>query len=305
MSPRTLLANGLDAGDVLGMVAAVAAACLFGVAAVVQAHGVRRSEAAMDTLAGFVRGAVRNPLLLLVVAAYLGGFVLHAVSIWYLPLYLAQATVALSLPVTALTARRLRERLGIVEWAAIAAIVVGLALVVAGSDEPGESRSSVPLAVALWVGVSALVVAVRLHPPGRPSTGLAAGILGAIAGLGYAGSAIAVRGVSLPLDVPVAGAALAVPSYGLVAFWVYSVALGQAAVVSSSAPLVVGQTLVPALVGILALGDSMRAGWAVGVCAGMALAAGGALVLGRATASPGLSEGGSAAERRGLGGSRT
>ena len=42
-----------------------------------------------------------HPLILLVVAAYLAGFVLHAVAIWLLPLYLAQAAIALSLPVTA------------------------------------------------------------------------------------------------------------------------------------------------------------------------------------------------------------
>ena len=37
--------------------------------------------------------------------AYLAGFVLHAVAIWLLPLYLAQAAIAMSLPVTAVTRR--------------------------------------------------------------------------------------------------------------------------------------------------------------------------------------------------------
>ena len=46
---------------------------------------------------------------MLVVAMYLGGFVLHAVAIWFLPLYLAQATISLSLPVTVLVSRRLSE----------------------------------------------------------------------------------------------------------------------------------------------------------------------------------------------------
>lgn len=292
----------MSSSTLVGLIAAATAACLFGVAAVAQAHGVRRSTDAMDTLAGFVRSAVRNPYLVAVVAAYLAGFVLHAVSIWYLPLYLAQATVALSLPVTALTARRLRERLGVAEWLAIVAIVVGLALVVIGSDKPGDSRSSLPLSIALWVGVTVLVLAVRLRR--RETSGLAAGILGAIAGLGYAGSAIAVRGVSMPVDGPVAAAMLAVPTYGLVAFWVYSLALGQAAVVSSSAPLVVGQTLVPAIIGIVALGDSIRDGWILGVCAGMALAIGGAITLGRATASPSVAEGTASWEQPGLGGSQ-
>ena len=48
---------------------------------------------------------------MLVVAAYLVGFVLHAVAIWLLPLYLAQALVAMSLPVTALASHRVEDEL--------------------------------------------------------------------------------------------------------------------------------------------------------------------------------------------------
>ena len=85
-------------------------------------------------------------------------------------------------------------------------------------------------------------------------------------------------------------AALAVPAYGLLAFWLYSLALGRSAVASSSAPLVVGQTLVPALVGIWVLGDSVRDGWAAAVTIGMAAAIGGAIVLSRTTAGEPLIE---------------
>ena len=95
-----------------------------------------------------------------------------------------------------------------------------------------------------------------------------------MAGLGYAGSAIAVRGVTWPLDVPVVAAALAVPVYGLLAFWLYSLALNKSAVANSSAPLVVGQTLVPAIVGIWLLGDSVREGWVAAVVLGMTLRGG-------------------------------
>src|SRR5690349_5080751 len=106
---------------VVGLAAAVVAAGLFGIGAVLQAHGVRSESEPMDTLRDFVRTGLRNRFILGVVAAYLAGFVLHAVSIWYLPLYLAQSAVALSLPVTALSAARLRERLGLGEWLAVLA----------------------------------------------------------------------------------------------------------------------------------------------------------------------------------------
>ena len=49
--------------------------------------------------------------MLLVVAAYLVGFVLHAAAIWLLPLYLAQALVAMSLPVSALASHRVEDAL--------------------------------------------------------------------------------------------------------------------------------------------------------------------------------------------------
>ena len=55
--------------------------------------------------------SVRDVRTMLVVAAYLVGFVLHAGAIWLLPLYLAQALVAMSLPVTALASHRVEDRL--------------------------------------------------------------------------------------------------------------------------------------------------------------------------------------------------
>lgn len=267
-------------GTALGLSAAVLAAALFGVAAVLQAYGVRTEAAPIDSLREFVTAAVRNRAIMLVVAAYLAGFVLHAVSIWYLPLYLAQAAVALSLPITALSAARLRERLGRADWAAVGAIVLGLVLVSLGAGDPGPGRSSPAFAVALWVGVAVLALA------GFSGRVVSAGALGTVAGLGYAGSAIAVRGVTWPLDVPVVAAALAVPAYGLLAFWLYSLALNKSAVANSSAPLVVGQTLVPAIVGIWLLGDAVREGWVAAVVVGMAFAVAGAVLLSRTTVGP-------------------
>ena len=264
----------------LGLTAAVLAATLFGVAAVLQAHGVRTETAPIDSLREFVDAAVRNRAIMLVVAAYLAGFVLHAVSIWFLPLYLAQAAVALSLPITALSAARLRERLGLADWAAVGAVVTGLVLVSLGAGAPGAGRSSPVFAATLWAGVAVLAL---LGFSGRL---VSAGALGTVAGLGYAGSAIAVRGVTWPLDVPVMAAALAVPVFGLLAFWLYSLALNKAAVASSSAPLVVGQTLVPALVGLWLLGDSIREGWVAAVVLGMTLAVAGAVLLSRTTVGP-------------------
>ena len=78
-------------------------------------------------------------------------------------------------------------------------------------------------AVAIWVGVAVLALA------GWRGVRLGGGVLGALAGLGYAGSAIAVRGVGTPVEPPVVACAAAVGVYGLLAFWLYSLGAGPGA----------------------------------------------------------------------------
>ena len=271
----------MSTGQVLGLVAGLAAALLFGLAAVAQAHAVRRFDTAPAHLGGFVLRSVRDPWILGVVVAYLAGFVLHAMAIWLLPLYLAQAAIATSLPVTAVTSTLLlHERLTPAHWSAIVAVTVGLALLSAGSGEVGSIVVDARFAVAIWLGVAALALA------GWRAGHLGGGVLGALAGLGYAGSAMAVRGVGLPVGPAIAACAVAVGVYGLVAFWLYSLGLDRAPVSTATAPLIVGQTFVPGVVGVLLLGDGVRPGWWPAVVAGLVLAVGGAILLGRSAAGP-------------------
>lgn len=257
----------------VGLVVALAAAVLFGLAAVAQAHAVRRGDLTSGGLAGFVRRAARDPWTVAVVVAYLVGFVLHAVSIWLLPLYLAQATISLSLPVTALSSQFLRERLDAVDWAAITAVTGGLVLVAYGSGEPGDVVTSTWFVLALALGAGVLLLLAGRHAR------MAGGTLGVLAGLGYAGSAIAVRGVEASWSPEVVVAAVCVPVFGLVAFWSYSLGMERATVSTATAPMIVGQTLVPAVVGVAFLDDAVRSGWWLGVLLGLGLALGGATVL--------------------------
>jgi drug/metabolite transporter (DMT)-like permease len=257
----------------VGLAAALGAAALFGWAAVVQARAVRAMPGTEERLGSFVRAAARDPLILLVVGAYLAGFVLHAVSIWLLPLYLAQAAISLSMPVTAvLSAHRLHEPLGPARWTAVGAVTVGIALLAAGAGAPGAVTTSWAFALSLVLGLAAVTVA-GLAARGRPA------LLGAIAGCGYAGSALAVRGVGAEISGPVVVAALAVPAFGLVAFWLYSLALAKTGVASATAALIVLQTFVPAAIGIALLGDEVRAGWWPAVAAGLVLGVMGAVAL--------------------------
>jgi hypothetical protein len=206
---------------------------------------------------------------------YLVGFLLHAAAILLLPLYLAQALVAMSLPVTAIASHRLEDRLQRTGWVAIGVVTLGPVLLSLGAGEPGEVQTTTGFVVALWVGVAALCLASAAgrHLPGP--------LLGLLAGLGYAGSAISVRGVGTPVDTGVVIAALAVPSYSLVAFWLYSLGMHRAAVPATTAALIVAQTFVPAAVGVALLGDTVREGWWPAVTLGLLLSTTGAVVLGQ------------------------
>lgn len=259
---------------ILGLLAGVGASALFGAAAVLQAHAVRQLDRGARKLGSFVADAVRHPLLVLVVVAYLGGFLLHAVAIWLLPLYLAQASIALSLPIAALGAHRVSEHASTRQWAAVSVIVLGLFLLAAGAGDPGTVRVSATFVAAMYAGAVALLVAASIgqQPPGV--------WFGTLAGLAYAGSALAVRGVTWPASPLVVLAAVAVSVFGLLGFWLYSTGLERGGVSTVTAPMIVGQTAVPGVLGVLALGDGVRPGWWLAIVAGLLLAMGGAVLVG-------------------------
>jgi drug/metabolite transporter (DMT)-like permease len=257
----------------LGLGAGLLSAAVFGVAAVVQAGAVRRYPETPDRLVGFVARSLRDGRMMVVVAAYLLGFLLHAVAIWYLPLYLAQALVAMSLPVAALVSHRVEDALRRSGWVAVCLVTVGLVLLSLGAGEPGAVVTTNTFVALLWLGVAALALASLAG--GR----LAGPLLGLLAGLGYAGSAISVRGVGTPVEAVVVAAALAVPSFSLVAFWLYSLGMHGAAVPSTTASLIVTQTFVPAAVGVAFLGDGVRDGWWPAIWLGLALSTVGAVLL--------------------------
>jgi drug/metabolite transporter (DMT)-like permease len=262
----------------LGVALGLVSAAVFGIAAVVQAQAVRGFESAPDGLWGFITRSVRDGRTMLVVAAYLVGFVLHAAAIWLLPLYLAQALVAMSLPVTAVASHRVEDRLHRGGWVAVGLVTGGLVLLSLGAGRPGDVRTDARFVVIVWVAVIALSAASMV---GRRLPGP---VLGLLAGLGYAGSAISVRGIGAPVGGVVAVAALAVPAFSVVAFWLYSLGMHRAAVPSTTASLIVTQTFVPAAVGVALLGDGVRDGWWPAVAVGLLLSTTGAVVLGRAQA---------------------
>ncbi len=258
---------------VTGLAAAAAAAVLFGLGALTQARASRDLEVAGLGVLAFVRVAVRHRLIWVTAAMYLAGFTGHVIAIQQLPLYLAQAGIALSLPVTVLGAVLLTERVLLGQWAGVVAVLAGLALLVYAAGETGHPARTWWFPVLLWVGV-----VLTLAPPllGRAIRGPA---VGALAGLAYAGCAIGVKGIDSLTDPYGLACATAVAAYGIGGFWLYSLALDRGSVSSATAPLVTAEVAGPAVVGLAVLGDEVREGWWPGLVLGVVLSvAGSALV---------------------------
>ncbi len=264
----------------LGLAAALAAAVVFGGSSILQAVGSRRVSSSSGFHVRTVGRLLRQPAFVAAVLLNLLGFVLHLIAVRALPLFLAQAGIAASLAVTALLAVRFfHDRLSSAEWGAVAAVCLGLALLTAAAGETGEDRATGPMSVALFA-VAAVMVAGGLAA--SRARGLAsAAVVSLLAGLGFANTALAARllpelSVSSVLGSPVA---YALPLSGVLAFLLYSLALQRSSVTVATAPMIVLQTALPAVVGMLLLGDMVRSGWAVGALVGFVLTAAGSVAL--------------------------
>ncbi|MFK4086546.1 hypothetical protein ACI2LF_20725 [Kribbella sp. NPDC020789] len=269
---------------ILGLGAALGAAVLFGIASILQAVGSRKvpTESELDPrrFGAFVVALLRQPAFLGALVLQLAGFGLHFVALRLLPLYLAQAGIAVSLVVTALLATRLMsDQLSIAEWSAVIGVVVGLGLLAVSSGDAGPNVEHHALTIGVIAGLIAITVLGALAT--RSQHGLATALLGLLAGLGYAGVAISARllqdgSIAELLASPTA---YTLPLSGALAFILYSLALQRGSVTLATTPMIALQTITPAVVGVAVLSDAVRPGWWPLALLGFALSAAGSIVL--------------------------
>ncbi len=256
---------------VIGLGAALVAAVLFGVAAVMQAVAARR-------------GGLISLMMALVALVYILGWLLHLVSIAMVPLYVAQVGISASLAVTAYTAAKVvGERLAPRHRLAIGVLVGGLVLLAVAAGPVGDHRFEARDVTVLYVAlVLVLVLGLIAQRIGGQRGGVLLAFLG---GSAYAGSPIATRSLVEPgWDWLTIAPALSIGLFGLLGFWLYSLALRRASVISASAPLVLMQTVVPALVGVYTFGDAFREGWVPAAIIAFVASTTAALALGDAEA---------------------
>ncbi|MFE0138595.1 hypothetical protein ACFWY6_44715 [Streptomyces sp. NPDC059037] len=266
------------------MICALGSAVCFGTASVLQAIAARATAPGT--------GSGVDPALLLRAVrqwryiAGLGldglGFVLQIIALRSIPIYAVGAALAASLAVTAVvSARLLRVRLSGVEWGAVVVVCAGLAMLGLASGEEGDTAGSTALQYAmLGVAVGVLLlgaVAGRLPDRGR------ALVLGLGAGFGFGVVEVAVR----LIDEVSLGALVTNPAtYALLvgggaAFLLLTSALQRGSVTTATAGMVIGETVGPALVGVVWLGDRTREGLGWLAVLGFVVAVAGALALAR------------------------
>jgi hypothetical protein len=260
----------------IGVAAALLACVGYGVASVLQAYGARRSPAAGagpgDQLVTETGGpTLRSTISAAITPAFIGGMALDVVgflgsivSARLIPLFLSQTIISANLVVTAVVGLAvLGVRLHGREWAAISTVVVSLCVLGLTAGHRGEGTSPYGLHWEL-LSVAVLILAggVGLIRWLGARAAVAAGL---IAGVLYGAMAVAVRIVHgidpLKLDVLLADpAAWTIAIAGLGGFYLFTVALQLGSVNGAAAALVVGETVVPGVAGVMLLGDTARQG---------------------------------------------
>lgn len=217
------------------------------------------------------------------------GFAFQVVALRLVPIYVVAAALAASIAVTAIVAAwMLSVRLSRAEWTAVGVVCVGLAMLGIAAGPEGDGHGPAGLAWAL-LGVAAVVFiagAAAGRLPDRPR----ALALGLSAGTGFGLVEVGVNLID-SLD-PTKAAFYANPALyasavgGAAGFLLLTSALHRGSVTTAVAGMVVGETVLPAIIGVVWLGDQTRDGLGWMVAAGLGVAVAATLVLARFGETP-------------------
>jgi drug/metabolite transporter (DMT)-like permease len=272
----------------VSLIAAIIAAVFYGVASVIQAVAVRAAShrPPEEANAGVDPGLVVRLLHQWRFVASLCldglGFVAQLVALHRLPLFAVQAFVAANLAVTAVVASRvIGMSLSWREWAAVLGVVAGVGLLGSSAGAQGAAQVGNIFKLALIVAVAGLAVvglaAAKLNDPYRTTA------LGVTAGFGFGVLSIAARVLDgfAPLQLARDPATYAIIAAGIISFMFYATALEGGSVTVATAAVVLSETIPPAIIGVIFLGDQTRHGLAAVAWGGFFLAVASAVMLAR------------------------
>lgn len=281
---------------IIGILAALFACVAYGVSSVLQAHGARSSKRAavergddsFETESG--APTMRSTMAAALTAAFIIGTILDvvgfaggAVSARLVPLFLSQTIISANLIVTAILGIfvlgiNLHRR----DWIAIAVVVLALFALGISAESEGHGHDANWFHWALLAATVVLLAgSVGLIGWLGSNAAIAAGLC---AGAMFGGVAIAVRILHGISDFDIAEiltdpAAYALAISGIGGFYLHTVALQLGSVNGATAALVVGETVVPGLVGIIWLGDNALPGRTWLAAAGFIFAVAGAIAV--------------------------
>jgi drug/metabolite transporter (DMT)-like permease len=219
------------------------------------------------------------------------GFVAAVFALRTLPLFVVQAAVAGSLGVTAATAP-FAFGFKLSASAKVAIVVLFFGLVLLGASARSEDVADLS-GVGEWILLAGVVIVAAAGGIAARSTRYSGIALAACAGLGFAGAAIAARALVVPTPVwHIAGepVAIALVAYGACGILMFASALQRGAVTPTSAVMLAVETIVPAIIGLVALGDRTRPHFEVVAGLGFAITIGACLALARYAEPDQLSE---------------
>jgi drug/metabolite transporter (DMT)-like permease len=281
----------------IGFLLALGCSVCYGTASVLQAVAARSVEpgSGSGVDAVLLLRAVRQWRYLAGIGLDGLGFALQVLALRMVPIYVVAAALAASIAVTGIvSAWVLSARLSRAEWTAVGVVCVSLAAL-AGAAGPGHFRHAPPgLGWALVVVVAAVFVAGAAA--GRLPDRERALALGLGAGSGFGVVEIGVRMLD-EVDPTKAAfytdpALYAAAGGGAAGFLLLTNALQRGSVTTTVAAMVVGETIAPALVGVIWLGDTARPGLGWLVIAGFVVAVSATLVLARFGEAPTPAESG-------------
>ncbi|MCV7309116.1 DMT family transporter [Mycobacterium paraffinicum] len=278
-------------GVLIGFLLALGCSVCYGTASVLQAAATRSVEAGsgsgVDTV--LLIRAARQWRYLVGIGLDCVGFLLQVAALRLVPIYVVAAALAASIAVTGIaSAWLLSARLSLSEWTAVGVVCASL-VVLALAAGPGHFRHApAGLGWALLGVVAAIFIAgaVTGRLPDRPR----ALALGLAAGTGFGVIEVGVRLIEVIDPTKRAfytnPALYAAAAGGAAGFLLLTSALHRGSVTTAVAGMVIGETIAPAFVGAVWLGDSARDGLGWLVIAGFVVAVSATLVLARFGEAP-------------------
>jgi drug/metabolite transporter (DMT)-like permease len=275
----------------IGFLLALGCSVCYGTASVLQAAATRSVEAGsgsgVDTV--LLLRAARQWRYLVGVGLDGVGFLLQVAALRLVPIYVVAAALAASIAVTGIaSAWLLAARLSRSEWTAVGVVCASLVVLALAAGHGHFRHAPAGLGWALLGVVAAILVAgaVAGRLPDRPR----ALALGLAAGTGFGVIEVGVRLIEVIDPTKRAfytnPALYAAAAGGAAGFLLLTSALHRGSVTTAVAGMVVGETIAPAFVGVVWLGDSARAGLGWLVIAGFAVAVSATLVLARFGEAP-------------------